>query len=205
MGNKNKLNPIEKLLLSKVLEALKSDLCETRNNIYLRAAHGRTEHLKVTLRHGAPVNAVNDAKQTALHMAAGCRCTNLDSNQKLECVQILLQHGASVHSRDEDGNTALHSAARAGNINCFKELVQAGAKTRKMNNDWKTALDLAPKQDQAELRAIIKHYRWSACKRIRHKCGCFRLNYEENTATEKQQNKVFPAGMYEFNPLCWHV
>ena len=51
---------------------------------------------------GAPINAVNNAKCSPLHVAV--------NKQHLDCVRTLLRHGPDVNLQDSYGDTTLHDA-----------------------------------------------------------------------------------------------
>lgn len=77
-----------------------------------------------------------------------------------ELQTALLEAGAGVTGRDRDGNTALHYAARNVNDSVAKEMAEmlfafdfADADT--VNNDGKTALEIATEQNNEQLVKLI--------------------------------------------------
>ena len=110
---------------------------------------GRTECVTALLRHGADVNAGGPRNVTPLHWAAAYGRT--------ECVTTLVQHGADVNSRDSRGNTPLHDASKSGHADCYEKLVQSGADTTLINNDNKTALDVADVSPEKHMQRIVEN------------------------------------------------
>lgn len=60
------------------------------------------EIMELLLARGAPINAVNNGKCSALHVAV--------NKQQAQCVHTLLRHGCDVNLQDSYGDTALHDA-----------------------------------------------------------------------------------------------
>ena len=54
---------------------------------------------KVLIQNGADVNAVNESKETALHLAS--------AKGHVDVVKVLIQNGADVNAVEEDNWTAL--------------------------------------------------------------------------------------------------
>lgn len=72
----------------------------------------------------------------------------------------LLEAGASVTASDQDGNTALHYAARNVNDSVAKEMAEMlfefdFSDTDAVNNDGRTALEIAAEQDNEPLVKLI--------------------------------------------------
>lgn len=89
---------------------------------------------------GAEINALNNVKYTALHLAA--------SKGRSKIVKLLLEHGANVSLHTEAGlnGTALHFAAGNGHYDCVRELVTVPNHEELVNavsGDYNTALHLA--------------------------------------------------------------
>lgn len=59
------------------------------------------EIMELLLGRGALINAVNNGKCSALHVAV---------NKQAQCVHTLLRHGCDVNLQDSYGDTALHDA-----------------------------------------------------------------------------------------------
>ena len=90
------------------------------NTPLLRAvAHGQPQVAMQLLRHGAEIDADNQAGQTALHLAA------LDGQRDLAA--LLIAHGAHFNLKDALGQTPLHLAARAGHTAVARALLDFGA------------------------------------------------------------------------------
>ncbi|VDC07066.1 unnamed protein product [Peniophora sp. CBMAI 1063] len=108
--------------------------------------------LNILLENGAPVDAVDDNGDTALHCAATIADAGL--------VRALLAHptldgsntaGLQCHARNQRGRTALHScaaAARYGSDDVCHILLEHGAMVDETDNDGKTPLHLAQEAEQ---------------------------------------------------------
>lgn len=75
------------------------------------------EIAKAVLQHGAQVNAVNYAGQTALMIAAGT-----DNKSRAQCVQLQCDSGAAVGLKDENGRTALRYAEKWGGFEGYEDV-----------------------------------------------------------------------------------
>jgi ankyrin repeat protein len=71
-----------------------------------------------------------------------------------DAVQVLL-HQAAVNAREADGTTALHWAARAGDVECVRLLLQAGADAKAANRYGVTPLALAALNGDAVTTGIL--------------------------------------------------
>lgn len=60
------------------------------------------EIMELLLSRGAAINAVNNGKCSALHVAV--------NKQHVQCVRILLRYNCDVNLQDSYGDTALHDA-----------------------------------------------------------------------------------------------
>ena len=87
----------------------------------------------------------NEEKKTPLHIAI-CK-------KNLEAIELLLLAKANLNKRDAIGNTALHYASLNGLESVVNNLLDANANTDIVNNDGKTALDIAKSQNN---EVIIK-------------------------------------------------
>lgn len=101
------------------------------------------------------LDAVNLKGQNALMLISSQN--GADANE----LQIaLLEAGASVTASDRDGNTALHYAARNVNDSVAKEMADMlfefdFSDTDAVNNDGRTALEIAAEQDNEPLVKLI--------------------------------------------------
>lgn len=95
---------------------------EAGNSLLHRACFmGHTLVIDELLKHGAPVDHLNDANKTPLMVA----CERGPS--KPENVALLVQGGASLEVRDGHGHTVLMLAARRGRADAVRALLTAGA------------------------------------------------------------------------------
>ena len=80
---------------------------------------GGPSALDALFRAGAPVDAVDEKRRTALYIAA--------ATGNCEALAWLLQHGADVSVKAGDGRTALHAAAAGGHLYAVRLLVDAAS------------------------------------------------------------------------------
>lgn len=121
------------------------------------AAHGRSpreEVLSELLRYDLNMDHANRFGVTALMRACG------DEFYIMENYQIaMLEGGADVSPADQNGDTALHYAARNTDKNGAKSLsdmlLAFGADAKAVNNEGKTALDIAVEQGNEPLAKLL--------------------------------------------------
>ncbi len=77
-------------------------------------------------------------------------CAHSDAN-----VKYLVTHFADVDAKDHKGNTPLHIASSNANHDCIKALLEAGASTNIINNNFDTALHCAINADRINLESIL--------------------------------------------------
>jgi ankyrin repeat protein len=70
--------------------------------------HGNEGCVRLLLKYGARVNAINFNKETPLHHAALYGSS--------ECAKILIESGAKINAKDRIGRTPLHFAAAFGKV-----------------------------------------------------------------------------------------
>ena len=113
------------------------------------AGQGDAYCVKALLAMGAAVDTQDRHGRTALMAAAMFR--------RVPCVETLLAKNSALNTADHRGNTALHYAVRSGHDSAdvvVEMLLEAGADTRMVNGDGKTALQIAEEHGLALLRAI---------------------------------------------------
>ena len=82
---------------------------------------GSAEMTGLLLEAGAEVNAVNDIRETPLHLAA-------QDDKNLELARVLIQSGADINAKGLFDETVLAVAQRSGANGIAAELTQAGAR-----------------------------------------------------------------------------
>lgn len=98
--------------------------------------------IELFLAKGGDINAVNEKKETPLHLAAG--------NGQTSTLCVLIQKGASLVAADKDGRTALHHAVLSKKPETLRALMEltvgSALKTDTKDKKGKTALKLASEQ-----------------------------------------------------------
>ena len=121
---------------------------EGNRALELSCLHGDAATAKFLLEHGANPNLPNKVGSTPLHDAA------LTGNK--EVVELLVEHGANINALDsESASTPLHYAASFGHLDVVKLLVQHGADTTLRSTAGFTALQLATRNDFADVAAFL--------------------------------------------------
>jgi outer membrane protein OmpA-like peptidoglycan-associated protein/ankyrin repeat protein len=145
------------------------------------AMNGNKQVAEAMLAKGADVRAMNEAKQTALYLAArrgfvdiiemlaakGADLNARDadgkaplmvaiSQEKIESVKTLLAKGADINAKDNLGDTVLMEAVLAKTPDILKLLLAKGADINAKNNDGGTAFSLATKMGKNEFVKVLK-------------------------------------------------
>ncbi len=133
--------------------------------LYIATEYSRHDIMKLLLRYGALVNAVNGRKQfTALHLAA----TSGDT----EALKVLVGADANVNAVNSVGDTPMHLAASNGNYGFVYMLLNAGANKNVMNVYRSTPLDKAQSgpmtQAHTDVARLLRN--WGLPKRTKESC-----------------------------------
>jgi len=88
------------------------------------AKRNRVESVKLLVKNGADINAIDNEGNTPLHIAAGGYFLRLDP---LEAVQYLIENGADINKLNNDRQTALDLAIIRGNAKVINFLQKSGA------------------------------------------------------------------------------
>ncbi|KAK4154351.1 ankyrin repeat-containing domain protein [Chaetomidium leptoderma] len=141
------------------------------------AAMCRVRVVRLLLARGADVGRVNAVGETVLHWAGVNRTSSLKKNDGegeeggdteggVEVIRLLVEEqGVDVNGRNRLGATALHGAAYCGLMGNVKQLLQLGADTRLVAEDFHyeklvglrgTAEELARAQGHWEVAEFIK-------------------------------------------------
>lgn len=117
--------------------------------------------IKEQLAKGIDINAINETKQTALHVtqnaeiakfliAHGANIHAKDDmgttpifNKEIEITELLLEAGVDINSRNDKGNTLLIRYTYDGYLDGVRFLVTRGANIDSCNSDKNNALDIA--------------------------------------------------------------
>lgn len=112
-------------------------------------AHEKTEVVRLLLGKQVYVDATNNNKATALHIASYLG--------NVEIARALLSMLANPNFHDNSGKTPLHYAVNNGNIALIKMLISSNANPNLTDNNHMTALDYALiKGNKSVLSALLK-------------------------------------------------
>ena len=118
----------------------------------------RDYHPKIAeylIRNGANLELQNDNDSTPLAIAS--------FRGYLDIVELLIDSGANVNAVGKNDNwTALMSAASGDNLEIAKLLVESGADISIVNNDGKTALDIAQRDSSVKVLKYLKSLQWDS-------------------------------------------
>ncbi len=173
-GEDGKKKKLEKVLESDVLRALEeNDLSRAREMLnveykrlhswmsmfdvppfpllQLAATAGFADCVKVMIKNGVDVNAVNKSKDTALHKAA--------EKGHVDVAKALIQNGADVNAVVDAiffGNTALHLATQNDNVDLVKVLIHSGADVNAVCKLFQqTALHIAVGEGRVDVAKVL--------------------------------------------------
>jgi ankyrin repeat protein len=157
------LNPLFLAVLNNDLEMVKL-LVEKGAEVNIKTQHGETllpaamfdadlEIVKLLIEEGVDVNNVAETGLTPLLFVSSVP----ERKQTIEIIKLLIEAGAKVNFKDEKlGMTPLMYAAKVGNGKTAKILIEAGANIDQTNNEGKTALDLAKKENNKKMIQSLK-------------------------------------------------
>ena len=115
--------------------------------LHLAAAGGHQKVIATLLDAGAKIDMAGERHgDTPLHRAVG--------SGSLDAVTLLLERGAPIVA-DKYGYTPLHTAAASGHAKVASLLISRGAEATAVNEDGKTALDVAVRHKHPEMREIL--------------------------------------------------
>jgi ankyrin repeat protein len=117
--------------------------------LMLAASQGRVAIAELLLQRGAPVDAPNRFRMTALIEAV--------NGGHLAVVNLLIDHGANVDVRSVLGMTPLMIAAELGNEALVARLLAAGANLMIRNDENRTAAQLARSAGHANIAAMLEN------------------------------------------------
>lgn len=113
------------------------------------ALRAGTEMTNLMLEAGVSLEVVDIEDNWPVHIAV--------QSGDLAFLQMLLQQGVQVNERNAvDGSTALHLAAKTGRADMVLELLRKGADPSKLNDDGKTALDVAVSNFHLKLVPLLR-------------------------------------------------
>ena len=169
---------------------------------------GHLHVIYLLVRNGVDVNAVDEVKRTALHIAANFGRAGI--------VSVLLRNGADVNAVDEWNKTALHLAAHKGHVDVAKVLIQNGADVNAVGEYQWTALHWAADeghvnvvqvllQNGADVNAVGEYQwtalHWAVCRNTVRNVRCtlqlLCFGAEINEKTIKADRRGFLRPIYD--------
>ena len=146
---------------AKMQASQKVTLDKNTERMFLGVYGGDVKVVKEQLAKVVDVNAVNETRQTPLHVTQNVAIARLliehgadinakdDTgttpifNKEIEIAEILLKAGVDINGRNEKGNTLLIRYVYAGYLEGVKFLVARGADINSCNFDRHNAIDIA--------------------------------------------------------------
>ena len=116
--------------------------------LHFASLTGSEEMTKMLIQEGAPINAVNQIGQTALHVAV------VHTHRPTPIVKLLVQNGADVDLKDSYGDSALHLAIKFWKNDYSIFLMRNGASLRIKDQDGMNPLESAMPEPQM-LKSLI--------------------------------------------------
>lgn len=121
--------------------------------LHYTVSDGNLHSSEVLIQNGADVNSKSaETQQTPVYVAIN-RLKN-----PIKILALLIEKGADINAQDRRGNTPLIDAIRTGNINVVKFLLFHKARLDIVNNQGKTALQIAQEKGQQDIIKILQHY-----------------------------------------------
>lgn len=145
---------LQKPRMVKVLLELGADCAQAHHQVLMTALHfacgnGSTEIIQELLRHGAPIEALDNQGWTPLMFAA--------QEGHLDAVELLLANGVVVDATDQMGRTALMQAARCGHTQIADRLIVEGADVN-AKCGWSTPLIMSATAGHTDVgELLIRH------------------------------------------------
>lgn len=125
------------------------------------ARNGDTARVKVLLKQGANVNAIEEQSAGLAYLFGGSQTTPLieaSSKGHTEIVKLLLEANANVDKADAIGFTPLMLASWKGHLEVVRLLLDAKADVNRVDEDGFTALLLASSNNHREIVKLLKKY-----------------------------------------------
>ena len=115
--------------------------------LHLAAAGGHHAVIATLLDRGAKIYLAGERHgDTPLHRAVG--------SGNIDAITLLLNRGAPL-AADKYGYTPLHTAAASGHVNVASLLISRGAELTAVNDEGKTALDVAVRHKHPEMLEVL--------------------------------------------------
>ena len=107
--------------------------------------------MKLLVRKGANVNAINIEGRTALHLVS--------AEGYFKGAKFLIENGANVNAEDYNGWTALYLASSWGyDLKLIKLLIEKGANIEAKNCEGETPLDIVKKDPNKNLIELFENF-----------------------------------------------
>ncbi|KXJ20435.1 26S proteasome non-ATPase regulatory subunit 10 [Exaiptasia diaphana] len=149
--------------------------------LHWASSGGHTELVSYLLKHGSPVDDMDDCGWTPLMIAASAGRTEIASNliahnadvnacnfngqtplhyaasrDRYEIAEILIEHGADMNAQDKTSKaTPLHRAASRGHVKIVKLLLDAKCNIQTQDAEGNTALHMACEEERSEIAVVL--------------------------------------------------
>ncbi|XP_078401038.1 uncharacterized protein LOC144682522 [Cetorhinus maximus] len=138
------------LLLDEGAANLESRDLDGRTVLHVCSWHGNLELVKLLVKYGAEVNALDNDRRSALHSAAW--------QGHSPVVQFLIESGAPVDHACNQGATGLCIASQEGHTEVVRILVEKGADPNHADQYGRTPMRVAAKRGQTRIMKLLEKF-----------------------------------------------
>ena len=143
-----------------------------RTSLHSAAKNNHPDVIRVLLKHGARISALDSDRRTPLHYAAMCKGA--------EGAMVLLGEGADMMCEDEFGDSPPFLAARKGGVPCMEAFIAAGFDHDTRERDGQTILHAAAFGRRAMLRYLLEQKEVKMAVNVEDSKGATPLHYVRN-------------------------
>ena len=140
-----------------------------RTSLHSAAKSNHPDVIRVLLKHGARISALDSDRKTPLHYAATCKGA--------EGTKVLLGEGADMMCEDEFGDSPAFLAARKGGVPCMEAFIAAGFDLDARGRNGQTVLHAAAFGRRAMLRYLLEQKELKMAVNLEDSKGATPLHY----------------------------